>query len=96
MKVLKHLSQRIPLELGKTSHSQLLPTEKTVQFSKSLKATARRRNVIISSPPFNLALVDLVPLCTVGSKMPIPTCVNSESSYYESWIRETLLWTNKY
>jgi len=69
---------------------------KTVQFSKSLKATARRRNVIISSPPFNLALVDLVPLCTVGSRMPIPTCVNSESSYYESWIRESLLWTNQH
>jgi len=36
--------------------------KKTVQFSKSLKATARRRNVIISSPPFNLALVGFNPI----------------------------------
>jgi len=70
--------------------------KKAVQFAESLKATVRRRNVVISSPPFNLALVDLVPLCTVGSRMPIPTCVNSESSYYESWIRMTLLWTNQH
>jgi len=93
MKVLKHLSQRIPLELGKTSitFSTATNRKKTVQVSKPLKTTSKRRDVIISSPPFNLVLVDLIPLCTVGSRMLIPTCVNSESYYYESWIPRDLV-----
>jgi len=32
--------------------------KKTVQFSKSPKTTARRRNMIISSPPIKLILED--------------------------------------
>jgi len=43
------------------SPCQLLPTANTVQFSKSPKATVRRRNVMITSPPFNLVRVDFNP-----------------------------------
>jgi len=59
MKVLKCLPQRIPLELGKNiNHILNCYQQKNLQFSKPLKTTARPRNVIISSPPVNLVLVD--------------------------------------